>query len=385
MKTAAYILMAALLTLTTGCSGKDDGGGGGGGGGGGIPDPGPRNPLPSAWVDLDYYFSVELIQNGLNMPCKMDQAPDGRLFVSLLDGEIITVDTAAPYNITSWATLTVLNGSEQGLLGIAISPSFATDHYVYVRACVNNGSDVQQIIRYEEVAGVGTNPTVIVDNLPTANIHNAGALLFASDGTLFTTVGDANNSANSQTNGSLAGRVLRFTATGGAPSDNPFTGSDQYEWCRGLRNTYGLCLHPATGTLIGVENGPNNNDELNYLVKGNNYEWGSTGGIPGSQIGVRIRNWPVVIVPTGVTYHSGNSFPSGYAGNLFICSYDESKIYRFVMDGTPPVNISTEQVFGEMTNTGTANKPLDILEAADGSLYVSTFTSIWRIYRRTGP
>ena len=250
---------------------------------------------------------------------------------------------------------------------------------------MNNGSNVQQIIRYEEVGGVGTNPTVVVDNLSTANIHNAGALLFLSDGTLVTTVGDTNNSANSQTNGSLAGRVLRFTTTGSAPGDNPFSGSDQYEWCRGLRNTYGLCVHPTTGTLIGVENGPNNNDELNYLVKGKNYEWGSTGGIPGSQIGVRIRNWPTVIVPTGVTYHSGNSFPTGYASNLFICSYDESRIYRFVMDGSPPVNISTEQVFGEMSNTGTTNKPLDILEASDGSLYVSTFTSIWRIYRRTGP
>ena len=112
MKTISCILILALLALTTGCPGKDDGGGGGTSGGGGIPDPGPRNPLPSAWVDLDYYFSVELIQNGLNMPCKMDQAPDGRLFVSLLDGEIITVDTAAPYNTNSWATLTVLNGSE---------------------------------------------------------------------------------------------------------------------------------------------------------------------------------------------------------------------------------------------------------------------------------
>jgi glucose/arabinose dehydrogenase len=336
-------------------------------------------------VDLDYYFGVELIQSGLNMPCKMDQAPDGRLFVSLLGGEIITVDTIAPYAVNSWATLSVLGGSEQGLLGIAVSPNFSTDGYVYVRACVNNGSDVQQVIRYEEVAGVGANPTVIVDNLPTASIHNAGALLFLSDGTFVTTVGDASVSANAQANGSLAGRVLRYNANGTRPSDNPFTGADQFEWCRGLRNTYGLCVHPTTGTLIGVENGPNDTDELNYLVKGKNYEWGNTGTIPGAQIGVRLRFWTPVIVPTGVTYHSGNSFPSGYASNLFICSYDDALIYRFVMDGNPPVNIASEHAFGEMDNTGTANKPLDILEAADGSLYVSTFTSIWRIYRRTGP
>ncbi|MCB9931977.1 MAG: PQQ-dependent sugar dehydrogenase [Planctomycetes bacterium] len=380
------ILLSILcLVLLAGCGGGDDGGGGSGGGTPGIPDPGPRDPLPSAWVDLDYYFDVELIQNGLNTPCKMDQAPDGRLFVSLLDGQIITVETTAPYTITNWASVTVLNGPEQGLLGIAVSPNFATDHYVYVVACVNNGTDVQQVIRYEEVAGVGANPTVILDNLPTANVHNSGALEFLNDGTLVLTVGDATVPADSQANGTNAGRVLRFNVNGTPAAGNPFGGSDAYEWCRGLRNTYGMCVHPATGTLIGVENGPNNNDELNYLVAGKNYEWGNTGTIPGAQIGVRIRNWPTVIVPTGVSYHSGNSFPTGYASNLFICSYDEARIYRFVMDGSPPVNISSEHVFGEMTNIGTTNKPLDILEAADGSLYVSTFTAIWRIWRRTGP
>lgn len=382
MKRVFSILCLALLA---GCGGGDDGGGSSSGGGT-IFDPGPRDPLPSAWIDLDYYFDVELIQNGLNTPCKMDQAPDGRLFVSLLDGQIITVQTTAPYTVSNWASVTVLNGSEQGLLGIAVSPNFATDHYVYVVACVNNGSgDVQQVIRYEEVGGVGVNPSVIMDNLPTASIHNSGALEFMNDGTLLLTVGDANVPADAQANGTNAGRVLRFNVNGTPAAGNPFTGSDEYEWCRGLRNSYGLCVHPTTGTVMGVENGPANNDELNYLVAGKNYEWGNTGTIPGAQIGVRVRNWPTVIVPTGVTWHSGTDVPAGYGSNLFICSYDEARIYRFVMDGSPPVNISSEHVFGEMSNIGTTNKPLDILEAADGSLYVSTFTAIWRIWRRTGP
>ena len=384
MNATRYFLLLAMLTLTSACGGGDDGGGGGSGGGGGIPDPGPRNPLPSAFVSLDYYFGFELIQSGLNMPCKMDQAPDGRLFVSLLGGQIITVAATAPYTITNWATVTVLNGSEQGLLGIAVSPNFATDHYVYVMACVNNGSDVQQVIRYEESGGVGINPTVIVDNLPTANIHNSGGLVFLNDGTFVISVGDANNSANAQADGSLAGRILRYNADGSRPSSNPFTGTDQFEWCRGIRNTYGLCVHPATGTLLGTENGPNSNDELNYMVAGKNYEWPSA-TVPGSQVGVRLRQWPQVIVPTGLTYHTGNTFPQGYANNLFICSYEDVNILRLVMDGNPPVNINTEHVFAEMNPTGNANKPLDIIQGIDGSLYVSTFTGIWRIYRRTGP
>jgi glucose/arabinose dehydrogenase len=379
------VLLSVLLLAA--CSGGEDGGGdGGGGGGGGIPDPGPRDPLPSEWVDLDYYFDAELIKGGLTMPCKLDQAPDGRLFVSLLGGQVITIETTPPYTQTTWATVSVLGGSEQGLLGIAVSPNFATDHYIYVMACVNAGGNKQQVIRYEEVGGVGVNPTVIVDNLPTANIHNAGALKFLNDGTFVISVGDANNSANSQTDGSLAGRILRYNADGSRPSSNPFTGTDQFEWCRGLRNSYGLCVHPTQGTLIGTENGPNNNDELNYLVAGKNYEWGSAGGIPGAQVGVRIRNWPTVIVPTGVTYHSGNGVPAPYADDLYICSYEDERIYRFEMDGTPLVNIANEEIFGELASTGPGtNKPLDIIEGNDGSLYLSTFSAVWRIFRRTGP
>ena len=388
MKKLSIILAMALLAA---CAGGDDGGdgGGGGGGGGGIPDPGPRNPLPSAWTDLDYYFGVELIAGGsaapLNMPCKLDQAPDGRLFVSLLGGQIITIETTAPYNQATWATLSVLGGSEQGLLGIAVSPNFATNNYVFVMACVNAGGSKQQVIRYEEVGGVGVNPTVIVDNLPTNGTHNAGAIKFLNDGTFVISVGDAGTPADAQTNGETAGRILRYNADGSRPGSNPFTGADQFEWCRGLRNSYGLCVHPNNGTLIGTENGPNNDDELNYLVAAKNYEWGSSGGIPGAQIGVKIRNWPSVIVPTGVTYHSGNGVPGPYANDLYICSYEDVCIYRFLMDGNPPVNISSEEVFGQLSTAGNDNKPLDIIEGNDGSLYVSTFTAIWRIFRRTGP
>ncbi|MBZ0137525.1 MAG: PQQ-dependent sugar dehydrogenase [Planctomycetes bacterium] len=384
--TLCFLIIAALLA---GCAGGDDGGGGGsGGGGGGIPDPGPRAPLPSAWVDLDYYFGVELIKGGLNMPVKLAQAPDGRLFVSLLGGEIVTIGTIPPYNQTSWATLSVLGGSEQGLLGIALSPNFASDDFVYVMACVHDmagGTDEQQVIRYTDSGGIGTGATVIVQDLPTANVHNGGAIRFLNDGTFVISVGDAANMNSAQTNGSLAGRVLRYDTTGNAPADNPFTGIDQFEWCRGLRNSFGLCVHPGTGTLLGTENGPNNNDELNYLVGGKNYTWPDPHGTYGSTEGVRIQNWGAVIVPTGLTYHTGTTFPQGYADNLFVCSYDEVNIRRMVMDGSPPVNIDTTHVFGELDPTGNANKPLDIIQGIDGSLYLSTFTGIWRIYRRTGP
>lgn len=355
-------------------------------------DPGPRAPLPAQWLELDYFFSPELIAGNFtganhDMPVKLAQAPapDNRLFVSVLDGTILAIDMTPPYAQTVWANIAVLGGAEQGLLGIAVSPGFAGNGHVFVMACVAGVPDRQQIIRLTDSGGVGINPTVIVDNLPVAQIHNGGALKFGTDGMLFATVGDVDDENNPQASGVLAGRVLRFDETGAAPADNPLPAPNQFEWARGLRNTFGLCVHQGSGILVGTENGPNVNDELNYLRSAKNFEWGALSPVPGAQVGYRMRLWPAVIVPTGVTYHTGATFPQGYANNLFLCSYDENELLRFEMSGTPPVDIDAEHSFGHMVSDFNANKPLDIIQANDGSLCFSTFTAIWRIFKRTGP
>jgi glucose/arabinose dehydrogenase len=284
-----------------------------------------------------------------------------------------------------WATIPVLAGAEQGLLGIAVSPNFAVNGHVFVTACMAGVPDRQQIIRLTDVGGAGTNPTVIMDNLPIEQIHNGGALKFGTDGMLYATVGDADNENNAQFSGTLAGRVLRMDETGAAPLDNPLPAPDQYEWCRGLRNSFGLCVHPGTGILVGTENGPNANDELNYLRSAKNFEWGAMTPVPGAQVGYRMRLWPAVIVPTGVSYYTGATFPPGYADNLFLCSYEDNEILRFVMSGSPPVDIDSEHVFARFAPNFNFNKPLEIIQGNDGSLYVCTFTAVWRIFKRTGP
>lgn len=394
MRTLGLMLFTFTAVVLASCGGGDDGGGSSGGGGGtpGWPDPGPRDPLPAQWLTLDYYFKPQLIAGGFsgssqNMPVKLAQAPapDNRLFVSVLNGTILTVSTSAPFTQTVWASVSVLNGAEQGLLGIAVSPNFATNGFVYVMACVNDVTPRQRVIRFTDVGGVGTSPTIIIDNLPTANTHNAGALKFGIDGSLLVTVGDAQVEANSQTSGSLAGRVLRYTEAGGVPTGNPLGSPNEFEWCRGLRNTFGLAVHQGTGILVGTENGPNSNDELNYLGPGKNFEWGATSPVPGAQVGFKMRNWPSVIVPTGITFHTGLNVPAAYADNIFLCSYDHNEILRLEMFGSPPVNINMEHSFGQMASSANANKPLDIIQGNDGSLFMSTFTQVWRIYARTGP
>jgi hypothetical protein len=52
------------------------------------------------------------------------------------------------------------------------------------------------------------------------------------------------------------------------------------------------------------------------------------------------------------------------------------------MDGAIPVNIFSEQVFLEFQPLAQDNKPLDIIEGINGSLYFSTFCDVWRIFPR---
>jgi aldose sugar dehydrogenase len=370
-------LMLLTLAVLTACADDKSSGNGGPSG------PPPRGPLPEAFTELDEAWDVEAIATGLSTPVKLAQAPDGRLFVNLLGGTILVIEPDPPYTQHVFATELVLNGPEQGLLGIALSPDFENNSHVFVVACVDDLGHKQQIIRYTDQGNVGVGRTVIVDDLPVGFVSNGGALKFTLDGKLLLSIGDNADGANSQTDGVQAGRILRFNQDGSIPLDNPFYGTvDESEWVRGLRNSFGICVHPTAGTILSSENGPADNDKLNYISPGKNFEWGAVNPIPGAQAGVTLRLWPSVIVPTGLTYHSGNAAPPGTKDNLFLCSYDEEVIFRFVMDGSPPVNIFDEFVFARFKLMGQDNKPLDIIEGIDGSLYVSTFKDIWRIYAR---
>ena len=341
----------------------------------------PPPPLPSEFISLDQRFIAEKMLAGAAMPVKLAFAPDGRLFFTeLLTGNIRIFQggalVAAPF-----ANVPPAPGSESGLLGICLSPTFATDGFVYVQACVpvaGGPPHKQQIIRFTAVGNTGTNPTVIVDNLPWGDVHNAGNLQFGPDGKLYCSIGDTNNSALAQTDGEKAGRILRFEASGSPASGNPIPGDP--EFCRGLRNTFDFCFQPTTGGIFGSENGPTSNDEINYLASGKNYEWETVPpSVPQSAIGYRMRLYANVIAPTGICVHTGQGVPSGFANHIFLLSYDFNEIRRLRMSGPSLADVDSEEVFAALTNTGVDNKPLDIVMASDGSLWFSTFTAIWRI------
>ncbi len=342
-------------------------------------------PLPPEVAWLVDGFAVEAVAQGLAAPVKMAFAPDGRLFFNeLLSGNVRILSAAGTLLPTPFANVPVAGGGERGLLGIALAPDFATSGHVFVFAATAADSvlpERSRILRLTATGNTGLDLTVIVDSLPVSDSQNGGALAFGPDGKLYATIGDTGDPLLAQTDGALSGRVLRFNADGTIPADNPIAGDP--EWCRGLRNSFDITFAPTTGGLFASENGPMANDELEFIQPGKNYGWGAVDpeSIPGPEIGYRMVDWSPVIVPTGISFLAKGAFGPEYATSLFVAGYDAADLRRVVLSGAALTDVDEEIPFARWLDEGIAHRPLDIAEAPDGSLYVSTFTAIWRFTR----
>lgn len=210
-------------------------------------------------------FGESVYASGLAFPTGMAWAPDGsgRLFVICKGGEVRVVQqtpgtTSGTVVATPWATFTpIVTTGECGLIGMCFDPGFRTNRYVYffVTTSAPNG---QQIIRCTDnpATNTGSNPTVIIDKLPTrGGNHNGGGLGIGQDGRLYWSVGDNANNVGANADlvslGSKVGRANRFT---GAPlNDNPFNDgsgpNNDYIWARGFRNPFTLSFQPTSGKL----------------------------------------------------------------------------------------------------------------------------------------
>jgi len=177
-------------------------------------------------------------------------------------------------------------GNEEGLLGLALAPDFATSgvFYVYYSAAVPRRSVLS---RFESAgnAGIPESETVILEvEQPFAN-HNGGQIAFGPDGYLYIGLGDGGSARDPQGNGqnleTLLGSILRIDVSGGGagytvPPDNPFVGQGSARgeiWAHGLRNPWRFSFDGATGELWVGDVGQNTREEIDLVVAGGNYGW----------------------------------------------------------------------------------------------------------------
>jgi glucose/arabinose dehydrogenase len=282
----------------------------------------------------------------ITMLTSMVFAPDGRLFFTEKNTGAIRIMTPEHKILDNpFASVQDLYASwEQGMLGLAIDPEFNINRHVYVyySAIVdiengNGGKVINRVLRFTDNNNIGTDPTVIMDNIPASRgYHSGGAMAFGPDGKLYITVGDATEHIFAQDPSIVIGKVLRINKDGTIPLDNPYRNSPVYTI--GHRNMYGIAFD-GDGIGLVTENGDVRYDEINLITKGGNY------GFPTSQPanlpperanGTSIkplRSYWDTIAPTQMIYYDGDAVPElkgmflfgSFTGDIYALKLSEDK------------------------------------------------------------
>ncbi|HEY3215036.1 MAG TPA: PQQ-dependent sugar dehydrogenase [Candidatus Eisenbacteria bacterium] len=377
------------------------------------------SPRPlGAVVDLPDSFEDQLVVSGLSVPASMAFLPDGRALIVeqktknvrlLVGGAIGSIDPILTISDVETA------GNEQGLLGIAIDPSWPSRPYVYVYFDRTPGN-VCYIAMFTASGdlsnsgssnlSLGSRFNILTDIPDNASNHNGGTLRFGTDGRLYASLGEDADRCSAQDSTRLKGVILRLDISalpqGGSgppakslitPPDNPFPSTNAnagLTFCYGLRNPFRFHVDPSTGHLYIGDVGESEFEEADEALGGENFGW-------------PFREGPAVLTAAGCTEPVGTgaydspitfydrsgftaaiisatlyrpvtggafSFPPEYDGSYFFAEYYQGFLRRVVKSGSSWVNppMVPGQPNASDWGTGIANVS-DWLIGPDGGLY----------------
>ncbi|MFG1667342.1 PQQ-dependent sugar dehydrogenase [Streptomyces sp. Y7] len=322
------VLAAAALLLTAGCSSGD--GDTPGKGGDKAPSRTTASPTGQAAETPPAQGTVKVLRTvaeGLNSPWGLAPLPDGDLLVSSRDDATITrVDGESGKKTELGEVPGVSPAGEGGLMGLALSPDFASDHMIY--AYFTSASD-NRIVRvlYDEQRAAGDQlgaPDTIFKGIPKGYIHNGGRIAFGPDRMLYAGTGESGDTGLSQKKESLGGKILRLTPEGEPAPGNPFPDSPVYSY--GHRNVQGLAWD-SKQRLFASEFGQDTWDELNAIKSGDNYGWPEAEGkSDDSAYRNPLAQWGTDDAsPSGIAYAEGSVWMAGLKGQ---------RLWRIPLDGT---------------------------------------------------
>ncbi len=293
----------------------------------------------SVWCALPEDVEIVNVHPTNTFPLILDyvQAPDGtnRFFAVRQTGEIHVVEGGAPLPtlFLDMGNLITSAGGEQGLLGLAFHPDFASNGLFYLNYTagsnrppgVNPGDTIVAEFSVSADPNVA-NPTperIIISIHQDFSNHNGGNIKFGPDGLLYIGMGDGGGGGDlcnrSQTlhpddleteptnclntppdSAALLGKMLRLdignttpagsnnlcgaagdgSANYAIPNNNPFSGDASAcgeIWSYGLRNPWRWSFDRATGDLWIADVGEAHWEEVNLEPAssdgGRNYGW----------------------------------------------------------------------------------------------------------------
>lgn len=334
----------------------------------------------------DTAFQVEIVARNLDQPWSLAFLPDGRMLVTERTGalRLVTADGGSVRSVAGVPDSAAIN--QGGLLDVVLHPDFADNGWVYLSyAAGSDGKYGTEVAR----GRLDGERLVDVENLFRAlpksggGRHFGSRLLFLPDGTLLVTLGDRGHRPNGQNLGTHAGSIIRITADGAVPPDNPFLGLDGVRpeiYTFGNRNVQGITFDAASATVWAHEHGPQGGCEVNRIEAGTNYGWaditygrnygtGTRIGEGETRAGVAppAHQWTPSIAPSGLAFYSGDRFPA-WRGNLFAGSLKFGMLSRLVLhDG--------KVVHEQRLLKNKLGRIRDVRQGPDGYLYLLTDSS----------
>ena len=344
---------------------------------------GPRQAPPrDTWealirerIKVPAGYSLEVFARGLGSPRLMQMTAGGDILVSgFRDGTLLLVKADKDGDGRSDGTVTLAQDLDQ-------------PHGLLLEGRALHVAEEQRVVAYDfDGAAIGKR-RVILDGLPTGGNHSSRTLKRGPDGWFYLSIGSSCNSCVEDHPWRAA--LLRFRE-----------GERPEIFAQGLRNTVGFDWEPGSGRLYGVDNGRDSlgddtpDDEVNLIAQGRHYGWPYVHGAdladpklhgsapagfePQPQFhGLGAHVAPLALRFTGpgealVSEHGSwnRSIKSGY------------RIVRLSFTATG----ASESPFlsGCEENDEVICRPVDIVQAADGSLFVSDdyAGAIYRVARQ---
>ena len=164
-------------------------------------EPPPTNPPPvdpTAGFPITPFtaadgtrFGVQTLVTGLQIPWSLAFTPDGRLLVSERPGRVRVYQNGALLPEPALTLTDVFTRDESGILGLAVHPDFANNHFVYLVYTANGPRGaIARLMRFRELDNRLAEGVVLLDEVPANNIHNGSRVKFGPDRLLYVTFGD---------------------------------------------------------------------------------------------------------------------------------------------------------------------------------------------------
>ncbi|MCU1325143.1 MAG: glucose sorbosone dehydrogenase [Bryobacterales bacterium] len=358
-------------------------------------------------------FTMTTVTN-FKLPWRLAFLPDGRMLITEKVGPVWLVSQQGE-KIPVENTPPVYYQGQNGMLGVYLSPRYATDKSIYLtyaepgdyggglalaRAKLNATATSAKLENYE----------VLWRQLPKGKGgQQGGAIAFSPDGQfLYLSVGDRQRMTPAQDPNQPEGKILRLTLDGKPAPGNPNAGktgtatiplidppsdteaaknakvvstytfdgpnrTPAETWASGLRTPYGLAFSPS-GELWEVEHGPRGGDELNLIEKGKNYGWPLVSygenynrvPIPKTDPHPDLTNpvlyWVPVIAPGNLMFYRGTKTFPQWNGNGFVSGMSSRSLTRIVFDGHGGAKPAERWDMGKRIR--------DVEQGPDGSLWL---------------